>query len=144
MHLFKFSIKPNSIQWLLSELVIIILGILIAFQVEEWRDYQNDREAEVALLQAFHIDLTKRMHVMDIYTSVKKQNIEAIETITELFRTKPEVTYTELIPHLEAAFRNYLINDSKARSMGMLESAKLDLILNKTLRMQLIDHYNST
>jgi hypothetical protein len=43
---------------LLAEFVVIVLGVLAALAVDEWRDSRIDRELEVELLNAFVCDLS--------------------------------------------------------------------------------------
>ena len=44
------GITRSSFQWLAAELVVVVLGILIAFQIEEWREWlANEKRAENAL-----------------------------------------------------------------------------------------------
>ncbi|MEE4298263.1 MAG: hypothetical protein V2J24_02375 [Pseudomonadales bacterium] len=47
----------RAFRLLIAELVVVVLGILIAFRVEEWRDYRIDREEARASMEAIVEDL---------------------------------------------------------------------------------------
>lgn len=65
------QIKP--LRWLLAELVVIVLGILIAFQVEEWRQEREDKVLEAKAFEEVLADLD----------SIEKALLEASETTEE-------------------------------------------------------------
>lgn len=52
-----FNTSNTSFRWLFAELVVVVLGILIAFRVEEWRTNLSDRQQERAILENTFADL---------------------------------------------------------------------------------------
>lgn len=45
------GIENKSLRWLLAELMVVVLGILIAFQVDEWRTERLEGQAEEVALR---------------------------------------------------------------------------------------------
>ncbi len=56
--------RMQSMRWLFAELLVIVLGILMAFQVEEWRQQRLDKQVQALAFAAVLKDLG------DIETSV--------------------------------------------------------------------------
>ena len=45
-----FKMPNQSFRWLFSELTVVVTGILVAFQIEGWRNGLADLEAEQTAL----------------------------------------------------------------------------------------------
>lgn len=86
----------KSLRWLLAELVVIVLGILIAFQVEEWRQEREDKVLEVKAFEEVLSDLD----------SIEQSLLEASETTDE--STRGAATLVELIQSGEGTEEEYL------------------------------------
>lgn len=55
--MFATKNRSMSLSWLFAELMVIVLGILIAIQVEEWRQYRQDRKHEKDVLASIQRDV---------------------------------------------------------------------------------------
>ncbi len=62
--------QSKSLRWFFAELLVIVLGISIAFQVEEWRQHRHDKVLEAKAFQEVLGDLDTMEHAVG----------EAIET----------------------------------------------------------------
>ncbi len=104
-------IKSNSrsYRWLLSELFVVVLGILVAFQVDEWRSERELQEQENAQLYALHADFTenvKRLEgVIDRQEKeVKKQDTHVDYTMDVPNFALPDLTVLQKAPDQQSAY----------------------------------------
>ena len=66
----------------LGEFVIIVLGVLAAFAVENWRDDQYQRELESEYLVRLGTDIRSDLETLDLTLSLGRLKIEALRTIS--------------------------------------------------------------
>ena len=55
--MFHFRGKLRSVRWLFAEVLVVVLGILIAFQIDEWKTQREERRQEIVSLEAISSDL---------------------------------------------------------------------------------------
>ena len=48
-----------------GELILVVAGILIAFQIENWKEYLDDREKEANYISRIVADLEEQVEVFD-------------------------------------------------------------------------------
>lgn len=165
-------IKSNSrsYRWLLSELFVVVLGILVAFQVDEWRSERELQEQENAQLYALHADFTE--NVKRLERVIDRQEKEVVASQTRLLRIihgheiKPNeevlktlVTYSFMFHRLEEVLGAYealvgsgdmsLIRDRRLRAAiaefaGTLGDGFEDEELGTQIRVRLISEMSSS
>ena len=153
----------------IGEIAIIIIGVLIAFQFEDWRGERELREQEIAQLYALHADFTENVNRLQ---SVIDQQEEVVVSQTRLLRIihgnqeRPNegalqklVTDSFMFFRLEAVLGAYqslvssgdlrLIRDQRLRAAiaefaGTLGDGYEDEELGTQLRVRLISEMSSS
>ena len=70
--------------WLAAELTIVVLGVLIALQVEAWRGGKEAERLETAQLIALHADLRENRVRVDTIRVLQEKVVEAGKTMLSL------------------------------------------------------------
>lgn len=67
--------QKETLRWFFAELLVIVLGISIAFQVEQWRQHLEDKEMETRALQevlgdldAMELSVSEAISIYDVST----------------------------------------------------------------------------
>jgi hypothetical protein len=123
----------------IGEIILVVIGILIALQINNWNEHRKDRQVELKILKEMKLALNNDIRNLKInlrsYKSVKR----SLEIIKE--QLPLEIPTND---SLQYAFRNSLFNNSVAPNIGAYETLKakgIDLISNDSLRAQIIDLY---
>ena len=73
----------------LGEIVLVVIGILIALQINNWNDARKDRARELSYLHNIRDDVGANIKEMDAYLSTREQGIAAARRILTHFDGKP-------------------------------------------------------
>ena len=132
----------QSIRWLTAEVLVVVLGILIAFQVEEWRVYRDDREVERESLQAVIRDLdTARVSYEEYGQFLDKQQEQLVDLIDYLQST--EKREVERLTKLADFNSDYIWGPTQSAFISLRETGNLELISDDELLSELIDYFSN-
>ncbi|WP_455170619.1 DUF6090 family protein [Aegicerativicinus sediminis] len=128
------------LKYAIGEIVLVVIGILIALQINNWNEGRKTKIDEVKLLNQIHESLN--LEISDL-----RHNIEAIEeTINSIAiirkHLENDLPYNDsLSTHfgLSAKSVGYII---KPTAYEKLKSTGLDLITNDSLRNTIVTHYD--
>ena len=117
----------------IGEIVLVVIGILIALQINNWNEWRKDRQHELKILESLLIDFQKNI-----------ENLQEAQNIYE-FRNNWLAASINLIgtPHYELTasqmdtLRNtetYITPIVEGTLNSVLNSEKLELIVNDSLK----------
>ena len=72
-----------------GEIVLVVIGILVALQINTWNDARKDRERELGYLRNIREDVAANIVEMDAYIATREQGIAAAQRILAHFDGKP-------------------------------------------------------
>jgi hypothetical protein len=132
--------KPlKYMRYAIGEIVLVVIGILIALSINNWNEKQKLKKIEIKILKemklAINDDIERLNYNIKTYNSVKR----AIEIIIEQLPLE-----TPTSDSLQYAFQQSLFNNKVLPNTGAYETLKakgIDLISNDSLRIQIIDVY---
>lgn len=73
------NVRKQSLRWLFAELLVIVLGISIAFQVEEWRNELSERRTEREVLLSMLDDYEIAKEQFQIYLEIVNRQATATQ-----------------------------------------------------------------
>lgn len=128
------------------ELVIVIVGILIALEVSNWNEDRLDRERAAHFLARIHADLQIDRRNIDttlaFWTKVSDYGRTAIADGEHGTPSGPSAWETVLAYYQAGQTMPYVPNDSTFEEMR--SSGDLGLIADERLRAELADFYRQT
>jgi len=138
-----YKVPNKSFRWLFAELLVVVLGILIAFQVEEWRDTSNNRALVYASLEALLLELSDEREVLEMFVdAAERQSGAARELVSRILQHEEiekewlDQTYRQII-----SGRSWQPHDATYSSL--LNSGNLYLLDNSHLETELFLYYES-
>ena len=134
------------LKYAIGEIVLVVIGILIALQINNWNEQRKERIQEKIFLKRFEVELNSNLENILTAISLNKSRIHRAEF---LLRTidKPQLAvdsssyFMKSIEH--AGYTNIpLISDNAFEELK--SSGNLSLISNEVLRAALQKYYSWT
>lgn len=141
----KFS---NYFLYAIGEIVLVVLGILIALQINNWNEQEKEHEKEQAFLKEINLDFKSNKIQLDSIINYNKVSLHAGSRLLEIIQNfdlkNPKVD--ESNAHLTDSIRYYYglvwrnksFNPKNGSVEALLNSSSFDVIKNDTLRRNLI------
>ena len=126
----------------LGEIALVVIGILIALQINNWNEGRKERSTERASLKEIQIALTSDLKTLTINQEVAQRNVGRLDRI--LHYLQYETRYPDsLLTDFGAVSRgrSFTYNQSALRS---LEAKGVDIIRNAELRHSILDLYTDS
>ena len=119
----------------LGEILLVVIGILIALQLDNLNEDKKDRKKELAYLERFQNDLALNLKEMDRLILTSDSIQVRIDTLLSVsFGEAPELT-TEAFNRLNLTVTDYLIfQAAEATIEDLLGSGELEIIEDPEIR----------
>ncbi len=134
------------LKYAIGEIVLVVIGILIALSINNWNENQKKRKIETSVLQQIHKEFKSNKVQLDSIKSHNKTAIEACDAIISLMPFKKEkATIDSLVIYIPIAFIPKTFNPSNGSVESLISSSSFDVIQNDSLRNLLVtwkDVYN--
>jgi len=90
--MFTETISTRSVRWLIAETLVVVLGIVIALGLDDWRTERFERKLEIEYIERIQKDINRDL---DYIESIWKPRLllkrEALESIAPVIRGKSPV-----------------------------------------------------
>ena len=135
----KFS---KYLIYAIGEIALVMVGILLALQVNNWNEERKSNLQEKALLEELQKNLQSNLDILDGYIAIHEERQLQLSAIINHFDQKK--AYTDTIGHYlrNARMAEYLSLTTSA--FESLKSIGFNLIHDENLRMKIIDLFNYT
>ncbi|WP_191859362.1 DUF6090 family protein [Hanstruepera ponticola] len=128
-------------KYAIGEIVLVVIGILIALQINNWNESNKLKKEETLYLKRLKIDLEKDTHYYNISKEranlLINQNNLFLQKIYEVQNSIDECRELMNIPLWDSEYLT--IQDNTYREL--VSSGKLNFISNPTLKEVMIDYY---
>ncbi|KOF02065.1 hypothetical protein OB69_13595 [Roseivirga seohaensis subsp. aquiponti] len=123
------------------ELLVVVIGITIAFAMENWAEKRRDRESQINYLTSLRDDITndniELKHIMDS-SKVLNRNIDFLMRYVYASGPLEDLKYG----HITSTYSAPYFNAKDGTYHSLVNSGSLDLISNYKLRASITDLYN--
>ena len=122
----------------IGEIVLVVIGILIALQINNWNEEKKEVQKEVQLLKELKASIVKDTFGLWSYESIVDVSEKSLKRIIKEFEEK---TYSD---SLNFFFGGVFIKNEWTGTYATYETLKsegLSIISNDTLRKEIIDLY---
>lgn len=127
---------------LAAELVLIVVGILIALAIDGWVSDREDREQESTYLELLARDVDELIVQAEEQIVFEKDKVAVATRVLELLGDpNPAAHQEELGPLLTELHRRRTVSLVSATYDQMVSSGHLQLIRNGTLRDKIVRHF---
>jgi hypothetical protein len=133
-------------KYAIGEIVLVVIGILIALQINNWNEGRKHVESENEFIEGIYNDLTQDKKYIEVVLSVLKPKIKAYNLLNE----KNSEIFVEDKNHIDSLLNMYLFKGQRTfyPISGTYQSAiagnEINTYKNKEVTRSIIKLYNST
>ncbi|AVR45387.1 hypothetical protein C7S20_08950 [Christiangramia fulva] len=139
----KLLTEGNSLRYLkyaIGEIILVVIGILIALQINTWNENRTNKIKETAILRDLHQEFQKNKVKLDSTINYHRSILRATKKVMDLIG-EPEATVLKHNPdsliYLTLDYRDY--SPSESVISDLISSGKLNLISSDSLRMLIFE-----
>ena len=132
------TLKSKWPEYLL-EVFVITIGILGAFMLNSWNEYQKERKSERLILSEIRDNLEYDLN--DFETNIATLQNKSISSSSLLQTIENDIPYHDSLGYYFSYLNAYPHFSCKTNGYKLLQSKGLDLIINNDLRNQITDLY---
>jgi hypothetical protein len=127
---------PKYFKYAIGEIVLVVIGILIALQINNWNQEHQQKNEELKQLKALKLEFEKNAISLDSITTHHTENEDATLRLMNATNNYTIEAFDSL--YLKAVY-NYNFDSSKGIYNSLINSGKLELISNQTLKYKLAE-----
>ena len=126
-----------------GEIILVVIGILLALQINTWKENSNNKDTERAYLSGILNNLDQDIYELDDLIGKDTLNMQYYSLILRSFSDKSINLYSR--EFISALGKSYLTASFRGNSIvfeDMKSSGKLNLIKSDVLRFSILEYYN--
>ncbi|WP_250433954.1 DUF6090 family protein [Hanstruepera flava] len=128
-------------RYAIGEIVLVVIGILIALQINNWNEKRIKSNKETAILKNIHHEFKENQEQLDSVVKQHQLVYDSCAKIISLFpiTTKPEPEVLDSLAYqLFWSYGGNTFNPSQTSINALASTSSFDIIKNETLRNHLI------
>jgi hypothetical protein len=125
----------NYFKYAIGEIVLVMIGILLALQVSEWNTNRKRQQQEVQILQDIHKEFLENKEQLKLVKSFHLMAYEATETLLNLMPIDlSKIKIDSIVDLLDKTYHNWSFNPQQSTINTLINTSSFDLISNQELR----------
>ncbi|WGK63950.1 DUF6090 family protein [Croceiramulus getboli] len=123
----------------LGEIALVMIGILLALQVNNWNEQRKMKAEEQELLANLKLSFEQKLLELEDKMEGRQKNVKGIDRLLEtIAQPEPSITEDDPFTLLQQLFSWYAVNEEFSSIQTLFSTGKINLITNDALRLQLI------
>ena len=146
-HIRKSLIEQNKMgkyfKYAIGEIVLVVIGILIALQINNWNEHRKDKLQEIAILKRLQNDI--QSDLVDLNWSLESKNlmIEEYLICLDILTDKREGTKGEFLKNFRTILQVGGVTLNATTFNNLQNNGDLKLIKNKSLADSIVGYYTT-
>ena len=127
----------------IGEIILVVIGILIALQVNNWNEQRKVEKAEVKYIMALRGDLKRDLYAQDSIINFLQKKIQNLEVLAnELRNERQDINYKNAFASYTSSlgFPDFIANDHTLETLK--SSGNIEAISNERIRAIILDYYD--
>tara|TARA_R110000787_G_scaffold192886_9_gene304409 strand:+ start:13177 stop:13908 length:732 start_codon:yes stop_codon:yes gene_type:complete len=122
-----------------GEIILVVIGILIALQINNWNQYRIAKNKEKVLLSELHQEFLNNKTQLDTVVSYHIKSLASVDSIIALFPIDIKALDLEdFVERKKYSAYHWTFNPSNGVVNSLINTSSFDLISNDSLRKLLI------
>lgn len=127
------------LKYAIGEIILVVIGILIALQINNWNENQKLRNQEITYLNNLKGDLQTQLNMLDVYIDYENIIIDHSNDIIEHYELNGGFNNMDSVfPKLNDLTTRWTFSNANTTLLQMLNSNQINIIQNTDLKEELI------
>ncbi len=127
------------LKYAIGEIILVVIGIIIALQINNWNEKRKEQTKEVAILNELHREFSDNLVQFERVKASHVRSLQACRILIRNMETRGQPSSLDSIAQYgPAAFSGGTFNPSDGMVESLINSGTLQLIRNDSLRRQLV------
>lgn len=127
------------LKYAIGEIILVMIGILLALQVNNWNQKRLAFNKEKTLLLELHQEFIENKKQFDLVISKHQEALKACDALIAMFPIDPKTVNLDSIPDREdGMYRRWTFNPSQGIINSLISTSSFELISNRELRKLLV------
>ncbi len=128
-------------KYAIGEIILVVIGILIALQINNWNENRKSQKEEVFILSKLQSDINSDINSIKQRIEQNEGQIANYIYCLEVLGRKKEVTKKEFLSKFGSILGIQFFDQNTSTFSNLISSGKLELISNKTLSESIVKYY---
>lgn len=128
-------------KYAIGEIILVVIGILIALQINNWNDLRKNRKYEQEILTLINKNLENDSIALSQQLSYSR---EATRLTNRLLEEVGKGNYNDSLNQWMGKIISFEIFKSQSSAFEILKAKGIDVISDKTLQLELISYYDES
>lgn len=130
----------NYFFYAIGEILLVVIGILIALQINSWNEQRIENREELELLVGLKDEFQKNLDELNLSITINSEVTKACVHLTQIIRSNSIGNDPELIDDLLVRIGTFNSFDAQTGvSSEIVNSGKLTILKNDALRTQIVN-----
>ena len=132
--------KPiKYMRYAIGEIVLVVIGILIALSINNWNENQKLRNQEIKYLENLRTDIKLNIDELNLYLDTRTSSIESANKVIEYYEGKPLTDLNDLNFHATNVYiwQKFTLQDNTYQEL--VNSGNLTIISNDSIKNGLLN-----
>ena len=127
------------LKYAVGEIILVMIGILLALQINNWNENRKLKIEERALLTNLSIEFDRKLNELEGKNSGRSENIMGIDKLLQLISNRDSIiSHENLIRTIGGLETWYQVNEEFSIIEMLFNSGKINTISNESLKATLI------
>ncbi len=122
------------------EIIVVIIGILIAYNLEQWRDARSNKKREIEVLKEFKAALGADLAEMKANIRQHENSILSSRIVLKVI--KDNLPYNDSLDACFAYTHAFTTFSGRVGPIEQLKNTNLEIVSNDSLRLNIISMYD--
>ena len=127
------------LKYAIGEIVLVVIGILIALQVNNWNIERIDRKSELKFLKNIQLDLEKDLSSLSFLINFRKDRIKGDSKLIQQINGAPIEDITEVTKNVVNTIMEQRFSPNNNTYVELSSSGNLNLISNDSIKSLLLE-----
>lgn len=132
-------LKSNWYKYII-EIIVVIFGILIAYNLEQWSDTRNNKQREIEILKEFKAALSADLAEMK--ANIRQHENSILSSRIVLRVIKDNLSYNDSLDACFAYTHAFTTFSGRVGPIEQLKNSNLEIVSNDSLRLNIISMYD--
>jgi uncharacterized protein DUF6090 len=140
--LMKTGKTGRYLKYAIGEIVLVVVGILIALSINNWNEKRKKNEQEKFILEKLQVDLAS--DISAISSQIEAISINKYELLfcIDALLGKTEPAREELVKNLSSILTIIVFNQNRTTISNIISTGKIEYIQNQTLTDSITAYYS--